>query len=142
MTLDRLRAAAGELADIDPDLARWLADAARGITHGLPADAALGISGPGALRQRDKYILQAALALDMPAASLWRRAQVLADRAARLHRRRHPAEGQAALVDELLAEAERCAKLPGARQIFNILRDRWTTHASEIKADEISRNAA
>ncbi|MTW22804.1 hypothetical protein [Allochromatium palmeri] len=70
MTIERLELAAKLVAD--PDLQAWLSGAARKIAHGLPADQALDLSGPGARREADRLMWYAARILaDDDRLSLW-----------------------------------------------------------------------
>ena len=115
MSLDRLRAIAEALPP--GPLADFLNDAVQRLEHGLPADQAMELSGPGAIRQRDALLRQAAGLTGE--ASDWRAAGALAKRIAQLPHRRHPEA-----IDRLLVASSRCATVPQSRRrLYSILSD-------------------
>ena len=119
MSLCRLVDASRALREVNPDLARWLATAAERLRHGLPPALALELAGPGARRERDRYLCQAATALREDGETVWHLSGRLA---ARVGQTRHRD-----LVQELLVLATQAAPLPRSpRQIYSILLDRLT----------------
>ncbi len=128
MSLARLEAASQALTAIDPDAAAWLAGACRGMRRGLPVSLALGINGPAARRERDRWLRQAALLLHRPGETCW---GVCGRLAARIGQTRHRD-----VISELLERANDAASVPESqRQLFNLLREAWP---AEIAVDEIS----
>ena len=119
MSVCRLQDAAEALELMRPDLAAWLQTVAKKIKAGLPASQALELAGPGAKRERDKYLCHAAVVLRQ-ADTLWALAGRLADRINAPPRRRPD------LVDELLDMASQAAPLPRSqRSIYSILLKNW-----------------
>lgn len=119
MSLCRLRDCAEALELMRPDLAAWIRSVAKRIKVGLPASQALELSGPGARRERDKYLIHAATVLRRDE-TLWALAGRLADRI-KAPPRRHPD-----LVDELLALASQAAPLPRSqRSLYALLLKTW-----------------
>lgn len=122
MSICRIRDCAEALEVMRPDLAAWLSDVARKIAAGLPAGMALEIKGPGAKRERDKLLLQAATVLRQDD-TFWSLAGKLAARIA-APARRHPSEADR-LIGELLALAA-AAPLPRTqRQLYAVLLKHW-----------------
>ena len=119
MSLCRLADCAEALEVMRPDLAAWLQTVAKRIKAGLPASQALELAGPGARRERDKYLLHAAVVLRQRD-TLWALAGRLAGRI-NAPPRRHPD-----LADELLDMASQAAPLPRSqRSIYSILLKNW-----------------
>ena len=116
MSLCRLVDASLALREISPDLACWLATAAERLRHGLPPALALELAGPGARRERDKFLVQAAVVLREPDETTWHLAGRLA---ARVGQNRHRD-----LVQALLDRANEAATLPRSqRQLYALLID-------------------
>ena len=114
MSICRLIDASRALADINPDLARWLATAAERLRRGLPASIALELSGGPARRERDRYLVQAATALRQEGETKWALAGRLSARINAAPRRD--------LVAELLALASQAAPLPTSqRRLYDAL---------------------
>ena len=119
MSLCRLVDASRALREISPDLARWLATAAERLRHGLPPALALELAGPGARRERDRYLVQAAIAMREDGETLWHLSGRLSARVGQTRYRD--------LVQKLLVLASQAAALPRSqRQIYNLLLDRLT----------------
>lgn len=114
MSICRLVDASRALREISPDLARWLATAAERLRRGLPPALALELAGPGARRERDRYLVQAAIAMRQENETLWRLAGRLAARINAAPRRD--------LVGELLVLASQAAPLPTSqRRLYDAL---------------------
>ncbi len=119
MSLCRLVDASRALREVNPDLARWLATAAERLRHGLPPALALELAGPGARRERDRYLVQAAIAMREDGETLWHLSGRLSARVGQTRYRD--------LVQKLLVLASQAAALPRSqRQIYNLLLDRLT----------------
>ena len=119
MSLCRLSDCAEALELTHPTLGAWLQTVAKRIKHGLPAAAALELAGPGARRERDKYLCHAATVLRRDD-TLWAWAGRLAGRI-NAPPRRNPD-----LVDELLDMANQAAPLPRTqRQLYAVLLKNW-----------------
>lgn len=127
MSLDRLMRAADALGDSPEGV--YLAQAVRRLVAGLGADQALELCGPGAQRERDRLIGEAAALLE---GSAWRRARLLAGILSRMDQGR--TSGDSPLL-EALSAAERVARVPRSdRQLFAII--------TEIEARETSAASA
>ena len=114
MSLCRLVDASRALREINPDLARWLATAAERLRHGLPPAIALELAGPGARRERDRYLVQAATALRQEGETKWALAGRLSARINAAPRRD--------LVGELLVLSSQAAPLPTSqRRLYDAL---------------------
>jgi hypothetical protein len=127
MSLDRLMRAADALEG-SPE-GDYLATAVRRMLAGLGADQALELCGPGAQRERDRLIGEAAALLE---GSAWRRARLLSGILARMDQGRTTGDGT---LLEALSAAERAARVPRSdRQLFAII--------TEIEAREVSAASA
>ena len=114
MSICRLVDASRALREISPDLARWLATAAERLRRGLPPALALELAGPGARRERDRYLVQAAIALREDGETLWHLSGRMAARVGQTRYRD--------LVQELLVIASQAAPLPTSqRRIYDAL---------------------
>lgn len=114
MSLCRLVDASRALREISPDLARWLATAAERLRRGLPPALALELAGPGARRERDRYLVQAATALRQEGETKWALAGRLSARINAAPRRD--------LVGELLVLSSQAAPLPTSqRRLYDAL---------------------
>ena len=114
MSICRLTAASQALREINPDLARWLATAAERLRRGLPPALALELAGPGARRERDRYLCQAATALREDGETVWHLSGRLAARINAAPRRD--------LVGELLVLSSQAAPLPTSqRRLYDAL---------------------
>ncbi len=119
MSLCRLSDAADSLEVIDRAAAAWLRSVVKKLKANVPAAQALEIAGPGAKRERDKYIIQAALVLRQDD-TLWALAGKLSARIA-APAKRHPSEPDR-LIGELLALASSAAPLPRTqRALYSVL---------------------
>lgn len=123
LRLQRLATQAG-----DSGLAGWCETAAELITAGLPADLALGLRGPLAIRARDRALRAAAPLTGKP--TPWQQAGAVAAILRRLDR--HQGRRQLSPVERLLIDAQRHAPCPGTqRQLYSIL-------TTEIKGAAVS----
>ena len=114
MSICRLVDASRALREANPDLARWLATAAERLRRGLPPALALELAGPGARRERDRYLVQAATALRQEGETKWALAGRLSARINAAPRRD--------LVGELLVLSSQAAPLPTSqRRLYDAL---------------------
>lgn len=113
------------------DLSDWCKDAAQMITAGLPADLALGLRGPLAIRARDKLLRAAAPLTGRE--TTWQQAGALAAILNRLDRiRRTPTA-----VDQLLIDAEEHTPCPRSqRQLYTILITEIEAPAASVDDDD------
>lgn len=123
MSLYRLSSAADSLEVIDRAAAAWLRGVVKKLKSGLPADLALGLAGPEARRERDKFVVMAATVLRKND-TLWSLAGRLAETIqAPAKRYQSPADQ---LVTELLQMAASAAPLPRSqRQLYAVLLNSW-----------------
>jgi hypothetical protein len=111
MSLDRLRRAAESLAGTDEG--DYLLGAVRRLAAGLDADQALELTGPGALRERDRLLVQAGI-LAAPRATAWGQAGAL--EALIQSRDRRNSARPLSDAEVLLDAAARCCRLPTTRR--------------------------
>lgn len=114
MSIARLEAASRALAEIDRELAGWLASVVKKMKRGLPPSMALEVAGPGARRQRDRLIFQAACLLRESGDTWFRVAERLAARVENSRFRD--------AVASLLAAAGEAYRVPRSqRGIYNVI---------------------